>query len=315
MLYSFFCLSNDPISIILDRSPTPPINDPTNPAYLTNPSEASFRTYLTELAFRRHLSRLYDAETEHDQSGNTNNADGKRLPAQTKHPSSSSAALHHLPITGPPKKSGSKHFLQNGSSSSTDDNEGEAGLTKPKPLSASDGFHFANRAAIGLRTPGHVFRSLGLCTIAAIPIVNDDDEEGISPVPKKKNNKSDTESSAAHAGGDDKSDPHGDLDDDEVTLAGKWFIGAFGKWWVGGTLQLRQHAVLPSALSSSSSSKVMLEKGDRFTAGVLSFRALDFDPITEGMLPSLRVCVLLSFFPPSFCPSRFSARDGDARSH
>ena len=41
-------------------------------------------------------------------------------------------------------------------------------------FTAFDGFHFANKVTIGMRTPGHVFRSLGLCTIAAIPIVSED---------------------------------------------------------------------------------------------------------------------------------------------
>ena len=121
-----------------------------------------------------------------------------------------------------------------------------------------------------MRTPGHVFRSLGLCTIAAIPIVSDD--AGAAPITAISTHKSCKTS--------DPESPSIGKEPAEVTLAGKWFIGAFGKWWLGGTLQLRQQSVTPGSHPNPNKA---LEKGDRFTAGVLSFRALDLDPITEGV--------------------------------
>lgn len=121
-----------------------------------------------------------------------------------------------------------------------------------------------------MRTPGHVFRSLGLCTIAAIPIVSED--ATTAPITAIATHKSGRAS-------DPESPSIGKDSGEEVTLAGKWFIGAFGKWWLGGTLQLRQQAVTPG---NHRNPNKILEKGDRFAAGVLSFRALDLDPITEG---------------------------------
>lgn len=107
-------------------------------------------------------------------------------------------------------------------------------------ISAAPGFHFANHASVSLRTPGLVFRSLGVLTIAAVPIAPDNATNvslagRITP-------------SASEKG--------------EATLAGNWFVGVFGKWWLGGMLRLRQQ-------NTSS------EKDDPFTAGVLCIRALD----------------------------------------
>ena len=236
------------------------------PAYLTNPSEASFRIYLTELAFRRHFSRFYDADTdtEHHQHESANNDSGlhlaaKRQPSLTKHPS-----------VPPAQHVSSFQHLDPGQSKQSNKKRRDVAATQA--LSASDGFHFANRATIGMRTPGHVFRSLGLCTIAAIPIVSE--EATTAPITNV----------AVHRSGKTpgpESPSIGKEPGDEVTLAGKWFIGAFGKWWLGGTLQLRQQTVASGGYPNPHKA---LEKGDRFTAGVLSFRALDFDPITEGVL-------------------------------
>lgn len=258
---------------------SPPSSGIFTTAYLTNPSEASFRTHLTELAFRRHLSRLYDADVDNDnqhtnylESNNTGSGlhiAPKRHSLPTKHPSNT-----QLPICAPSQQQlALKPMIKLSNNGTTSNGSGISGRTEG--LCASDGFHFANRATIGLRTPQHVFRSLGLCTIAAIPLVIDDASSvpvNSSSSSSKKPTPSDPESSSI---GTDK-----DLNE-EVTLAGKWFIGAFGKWWLGGTLQLRQQAMVAGANNANGSK--MLEKGDRFSAGVLSFRALDLDPITEGM--------------------------------
>jgi hypothetical protein len=285
---------------------------------LTNPSEASFRTHLTELAFRRHLSRLYDDP----EPGNTNIPDatnndsidigglyvaaGKRQePSPTKHPSAvtlltSTLNLQsdlHLPSSSISNLNQSDRFaipkLSSSASFTLESGFADTGSGKSltRSLASEQGFHFANRATIGLRTPSHVFRSLGICTIAAIPDVSDvlhagsnASVDGTSTLVLPLS----TSSGPGHFKTDTVETGDGDQcaeDDNEVTLAGKWFIGAFGKWWLCGTLQLRQQAVINPSWAQSNEgvlSATSTKSRGRFTAGVLSFRALDLDPITEG---------------------------------
>ena len=67
----------------------------------------------------------------------------------------------------------------------------------------SSPFHFANRAAVSLRTPKHVFHSFGIFTIAAM-------------VPLSK------------------SSPNNDRD--ALIISDSWYVGAFGRWWRGGIM-------------------------------------------------------------------------------
>jgi hypothetical protein len=62
----------------------------------------------------------------------------------------------------------------------------------------------------------------------------------------------------------------------ESTLADSWFIGIFGKWWLGGRLQLRPHN------DSGHAGPQTINKEERFSAGVLSIRAVDYDPVAGG---------------------------------
>ncbi|KAF9519237.1 hypothetical protein BS47DRAFT_81569 [Hydnum rufescens UP504] len=62
----------------------------------------------------------------------------------------------------------------------------------------------------------------------------------------------------------------------ESTLAGSWFIGVFGKWWLGGRLQVRPHN------DSGHAGPQTINKEERFSAGVLSVRAVDYDPVAGG---------------------------------
>ena len=125
------------------------------------------------------------------------------------------------------------------------------------------GFHFANRASVSLRTSAHVFRSLGILTIAAIPIVSDDGECENAP--------------GLIASGLPMT--HSPPKREDITLAGSWFIGIFGKWWLGGRLQLHhQNDTIHAGLRATQ----FADKEARFSAGVLSIRALDYDPVTEG---------------------------------
>lgn len=191
-------------------------------AYLTNPKEQSFRTYLTELSFRRHLSKLYDAQDpESGEHGHENS--GLHTPRRqpTKHPHKSTSAI--------------------------DPN------TPDQPsLDSMSGFHFDNRASVNLRTPAHVFRSFGIFTLAAVPVVSDAEDDRM---PFASRSCRDTPSATENG---------------DITLSGTWFIGAFGKWWFAGTLQLLQN------------NAVFTNKESPATPGILSIRALDRETSTDG---------------------------------
>ena len=77
---------------------------------------------------------------------------------------------------------------------------------------SSSSFHFTNRASVALRTPKHLFQSFGIFTIAAI-------------VPSGARSQS-------HHG------RHVRIDGSGAMVSDSWYIGAFGKWWRGGALQL-----------------------------------------------------------------------------
>ncbi|KDQ21780.1 hypothetical protein BOTBODRAFT_26202 [Botryobasidium botryosum FD-172 SS1] len=99
-------------------------------------------------------------------------------------------------------------------------------------------FRFTNRASISLRTPTHIFRSFGILTVAAVTPLTD----------------------ASSAQSLKKS-----IESADSTVAGTWFIGAFGRWWVGGTVEL--------------SGKDAWTKEEDSVAGVLGIKSLDFgDP-------------------------------------
>ena len=54
-------------------------------------------------------------------------------------------------------------------------------------------------------------------------------------------------------------------------LEGTWFIGAFGKWWVGGSVHVSGLEVID------------MSSQEEVRAGVVSMRSLDRCPVTEGM--------------------------------
>ena len=238
-------------------------------AYLTNPSEASFRTFLTELSFRRHLSRLYDAQVpepgDHDFEASGLHTP-KRRHHPPKHPSTNTTTV---PLVS--------SIPSNPSVAKTTDLVQTSTTQAPSNIS---GFHFANRASVSLRTSGHVFRSLGILTVAAVPIVSDD-EEYESSAGMITSGLPMTHSPPKRA---------------EITLAGSWFIGIFGKWWLGGRLQLHQQNAIGHARLRTTQ---CVDKEERFSAGVLSIRALDYDPVIQGercssSAPFLRsMCMLL----------------------
>ncbi|KAG8697296.1 hypothetical protein FRC08_006636 [Ceratobasidium sp. 394] len=102
-------------------------------------------------------------------------------------------------------------------------------------IDAAPHLQFATRASVSVRSSAHIFRSFGILTIAAVTPVGDHragtKSRNSSPAPVPVN---------AFA-----------------SDHGRWFLGAFGKWWFGGTL--------------------LLGKGDdsHATAGLLDIRLLD----------------------------------------
>lgn len=138
------------------------------------------------------------------------------------------------------------------------------------------GFHFSNRANISLRTPAHVFRSFLFFTIVIV-----------TPVSNSK-----TPSSDAHPGKDRNG---GKPVSPAATLEGSWYIGAFGQWWLAGTLEF------PKTLSRKPSSAKEQLLGDEAAispfdqkGAVLSMKSLDRGaPLRSKFLP-LRSSFLLS---------------------
>ncbi|KAG9126205.1 hypothetical protein FRC07_004423 [Ceratobasidium sp. 392] len=99
-------------------------------------------------------------------------------------------------------------------------------------LDAAPHLQFATRASVSVRSSAHIFRSFGILTIAAVTPVGD--------------HRAGAKSAGSPAPANAFASDHG-----------RWFLGAFGKWWLGGTL--------------------LLGKGDdaHATAGLLDIRLLD----------------------------------------
>ncbi|KAG8906534.1 hypothetical protein FRC01_007988, partial [Tulasnella sp. 417] len=130
------------------------------------------------------------------------------------------------------------------------------------------GFHFSNRANISLRTPAHVFRSFLFFTIVIV-----------TPVSNSKASASDAHPGKDRSGG--KPVPSA------ATLEGSWYIGAFGQWWLAGTLEF------PKTLSRKPSSAKEQLLGDEAAispfdqkGGVLSMKSLDRGAALRNAAPS-----------------------------
>ncbi|OBZ70694.1 hypothetical protein A0H81_09118 [Grifola frondosa] len=107
-------------------------------------------------------------------------------------------------------------------------------------------FHFVNRASVSLRTPKHVFHSFGIFTIAAV-----------------------------YPTGRSQSRNHGRTMQMEglcSTVSDAWFIGAFGKWWRGGTIQNWWHDVLANT-----------KDAERCGSGILDVKTLDNFESYDGL--------------------------------
>jgi hypothetical protein len=113
-------------------------------------------------------------------------------------------------------------------------------------------FHFTSRASVSLRTPKHIFHSFGIVTIAAVvPITAKDGNTNRRP-----------------------SDGYG-----YGLIVDSWFIGAFGRWWRGGSVD----AWYKDAVASSKA-----EEG--WSSGILGMKALDR---LDGCHGEHRVAILI----------------------
>lgn len=253
-------------------------------AYLTNPTESSFRTFLTELSFRRHLTKLHSdsaqSSSRDEQEGvhfaSSPSPNGKRMSGSSKgrHRSSSGSSQHLL----------------------------SPALPSSSPTVSSYQFHFVNRASVSLRTPTHVFRSFGLFTIAAVAPA----ATNVAPPSLHTHAPGGNRSRSGSGIGNTLHNRHRNSTSHTSHAStpsssplppprGTWFIGAFGRWWVAGDielLRLKEHQASHQKEKDreSFSNALTLLKGDpedhttsssnksgSLRAGVLSIQALDTD--------------------------------------
>ncbi|KAG1776940.1 hypothetical protein EV702DRAFT_1104407 [Suillus placidus] len=115
-------------------------------------------------------------------------------------------------------------------------------LTDRTPLP----FHFANRASVSLRTPKHIFHSVGICTIATT--------RGAAGVNGRSSSTTSPHGNANLAG----------IDHDGSVVSDSWFIGAFGHWWRGGLVDSWYHDAMIGS-----------KDAEGWSSGILGFKALD----------------------------------------
>ena len=175
---------------------------------------------MTEQSFRRHLTKLNDADKDSDSIAE---AKHYTLPSHDPHP----ATARSLP--------GSYAYRDH--------------VVPNQPLR----FHFANRVAISLQTPSHIFRSFGLFTAVVTPLV-DMSSHGTYQSPEDNG----------------KSSPWSP----DGKIRGSWFIGAFGKWWIGGTVELSKRDI----------ETLTAHESLLFKAGLCNVRTMDYGDAYEGML-------------------------------
>ncbi|KAF8530424.1 hypothetical protein BU17DRAFT_79200 [Hysterangium stoloniferum] len=85
-------------------------------------------------------------------------------------------------------------------------------------------FHFANKASVSLRTPNYDFRSFAVLTFAIVSPV----EMAVAPTPSP---------APAHA------HPPKPISWSNPSTHGAWFVGAFGRWWLGLEMNMQPRHV------------------------------------------------------------------------
>ncbi|KAG8928422.1 hypothetical protein FRC02_006915 [Tulasnella sp. 418] len=202
-------------------------------------------SFLTELAFRRHLTKLND-RGDH---------------SQERHPNQPSSGLHYA--SSPPRDGTQDNQIHPNPTSLV------GGLAAPSsganPIATS--LNFSNRAAVSLRTPGHFFRSFGIFTIAIVTPLTDTPsaqalrrrQSRLSPSVSSHNTNL---NSSSHNSTTPRWTPGPTLASQASVIDGSWFIGAFGKWWVGGSVEV------------PSKDAHLLSKEEGAPPGILSMRSL-----------------------------------------
>ena len=225
-------------------------------ALVTNPTDASFRSYLTELSFRRHLREL------HRPSPPANGELDELTPSVGRHTSTGDDPSTASPAVRARSKQTSYSTASHARPVASSSETGGPSSSLPSPSHLVP-FRFANRVSISLRTPPYIFRDFAFFSLVTV--------------------------SPNQAAASSKGRPVGLgkqtswLDDDqaESLLAGVWFIGIFGRWWMAGSV--RSH-VDPLAAGE-----------DELRAGVIGLKALDGseDPVAAGESspPSIRASV------------------------
>jgi hypothetical protein len=236
---------------------------------VTNPSESSFRTFLTEQAFRRHLHKLHSQDQE--EYGDEESLDYKSTVNRTRDfKGKQSSFSRHKAL---------KHLSDSSSSCF-----GRSHANKPHRV------HFTSRLAISLQTPAHIFRNYGLCTIAVTQQVDTassilhSSSSGVHNGPKYQYPR--PRHSNGNTQGHHSSGAHGECaSNDSTKIHGTWYIGAFGRWWIGGELEFAKEDLIPDSLvpdsvsSKGGSNKIQRE----FKSGHYEIRPLDQVDAFEGM--------------------------------
>lgn len=207
-------------------------------AFITNPTDSAFRSFLTELSFRRHLRDLHrPAAPESDD-----------VFSQTPGHLETSSGPTSPPTPGP-------------APSSTADPSSINQHVPPAPAP----FRFTNRVSISLRTPPYAFHSFGLFSIVAVPADASSSQQSTSS----------SSSSTANTAGRQTNRHHwmAEPSESDALLAGVWFLGAFGRWWLMGAFRGLDEKSATTTTTVSGASKQT--SGPALQLGVKDVKALD----------------------------------------
>ena len=224
---------------------------------MTNPSESSFRTFLTEEAFRRHLRKVNAAEDEEEDA-----LDYLDDPPTLTRVRDGKGKVYRLP----------RNRL----------------LPSMPSIARAPRVHFTNRLSIALHTPAHVFRSYGLCTIAVTQQV--DTSSPFTCLNGNRTNGQHHHYSYAHPQHGHMSTHTNQYSQVEngtsrnPKVRGTWFIGAFGKWWIGGELEFMKDDLLLSAVTGNSTiaGEEAGQANGELKSGHYDIRVLDDTNAFEG---------------------------------
>lgn len=167
-------------------------------AYSTRPSDASFRSYLTDLSLHQHLRHI------HDQS--------RRSASPSSPPEAAS------PAEGEQAASGDGATTDASATDITTGEDWDPDQTYPHVLT------FANRISVSLRTPPYVRHDYALFSIVMVahPAIACPNLFPTKGSQKKVN--AAKASACAKCAAPDSSIHHSRT---------SWYVGAFGRWWIG----------------------------------------------------------------------------------